>query len=109
MEVEGWEPWSLSYLGRGRGPDAGDGRVYIELFLQCESDILCVFVLCVAASGLLFQIRTSPTPRPARAIATTNPTRPGSQDSRSSLGERFICEELQIWKSVPVGFVRYKT
>ena len=72
MEVEGREPWSLSYLGRGRGPDAGERSTSSYKFYSAKV-IFCVCLCCVAASGLLFQIRTSRTPRPVRAIATTIP------------------------------------
>ena len=76
MEVEGREPWSLSYLGRGRGPDAGRRRVYIELFLQCESDILCVFVLCGGERSAISNTHlANPAPRPSYSHNKSHPPR----------------------------------
>ena len=77
MEVEGREPWSLSYLGRGRGPDAGEYTS--SYFYSAKSDILCgVFVLCVAASGHSAISNThlaNPAPRPSYSHNKSHPPR----------------------------------
>ena len=75
MEVEGREPWSLSYLGRGRGPDAGERSTSSYKFYSAKV-ILCVFVLCGGERSAISNTHlANPAPRPSYSHNKSHPPR----------------------------------
>ena len=77
MEVEGREPWSLSYLGRGRGPDAGvrstsSYKFYSAKVIFC----VCVLVLCGGERSAISNTHlANPAPRPSYSHNKSHPPR----------------------------------